>query len=429
MRIDMVSMTASPLAAHGANGAGQAIRVEALARALAARGHEVVVHTRRDSLDLPAQVRIGRGVTVHHVEAGPLRPLDAEEAVPFMPRFASELAHRWLVRPPDVAHAHAWDSGVTSAQASAVAAVPVALTFHGLAAVGAAGPTRAADLASTRLDVERSLARSAGQVIAASAAEVRELVLLGTSPARLAVVPEGVDTIRFSPRGDPPRPRSRHHRVLCLGDLTPGSGVDDAIRLIAQVPVAELLVVGGPPAAGPTDDPEVARLRLLAQELGVAQRVRFLGGVPRGDLPALIGSADVVVCLPWYELSARVALEAMACARPVVATGVGALLDVVDDGVTGYLVQPQSPSAAAWAVRRLLADPGLRDVMSDQAVTRARGAFDWRHVAQAADQVYQAMRVQPVPPELPLARVPGLHRGDTRLVPRPTQARSSQQVR
>ncbi len=405
MRIAMVSMTASPLTAHAADGGGRGIQLEALSRALAARGHEVVVHTRRDRVGLPDQVRLGPGVTVHHVDAGPLRPLAADDVVACMPRFASELAQRWLVQPPHIAHAHGWDSGVVSTQAASVARVPVALTFHTLAALEAGGPMRDAGVSSPRLDVERSLARSIGQVIAASRAEVRELLLMGASPDRLAVVPEGVDTTLFSPRG-PEFPRaSRRHRLLSLGALTPDGGVDDAIRLIAQVPMAELVVAGGP-ATERDGDPDVARLRLLAKELEVADRVTFVGAVPQADRPGLIRSADIVVWLPGYELSARVALEAMACGRPIVATAVGALLDVVDDGVTGLLVEPQSPSAAAMAVRRLLGAPGMRDTMSEQARIRAEGTLDWEHVSEAAEQVYRAMRAQSHGASLPLARLP-----------------------
>jgi glycosyltransferase involved in cell wall biosynthesis len=429
MRIAIVSMTASPLAALDADAPGQAIHVEGLARGLAGRGHEVVVHTRRDSLDLRAQVRVGPGVTVHHVDAGPLRPLDADGAAPFMPRFASELAQRWLIQPPDVAHAHFWDSGITSVQAAAVATVPVALTFHGLAAPEAVGPAVEAEGSSLRSRLERTLARSVGQVIATCAAEARELVRLGASPERLVMVPEGVDTNRFSPLGDRPSAGSRHHRLLTQGDLTPGSGVDDAVRLIAQVPTAELVVAGGPPAALLGTDPDVARLTQLAVDLGVSDRVRFLGRIPRADLPGLIRSTDVVVCLPWFDLPGQGAMEAMACARPVVATAVGGLPDVVDDGVTGLLVQPQSPHAAALAVRRLLAAPGLRDSMGEQAVVRARAMYDWQHVAQAADQVYQAMRE----PRLaashhPLARA-SVPRPDPRSVPRPAAPRASLQAR
>lgn len=390
----MVSMTASPLAAPGADGRGQGLRVAELSRALADRGHEVVVHTRRDRLELPTQVQLDPGVTVHHVNAGPLRSLAADDVVPFMQAFASELAQRWLIQPPEVAHAHFWDSGLASAQAAAVARIPVALALHSPADLEPSEPSQSAAGSSPRPDVERSLALSTSNVIATSRAEVQALLRMGTPQDRLAVLPDGVDTTLFSPRGPEAARGARHHRLLSLGELRPGGGVDEAIRVIAQVPVAELVVVSGPGANGHGMDQDVARLTLLAQELGVADRVRLLGAVPREDRPALIRSADLVVCLPRQELSARVALEAMACGRPIVATAVGALTDVVDDGVTGLLVPPQSASAAALAVRQLLSAPGLRVAMGEQARTRAQDTFDWRHVAQAAEQVYLTMRAR-----------------------------------
>lgn len=149
----------------------------------------------------------------------------------------------------------------------------------------------------------------------------------------------------------------------------------------------------------------MARLRTLAQRLEVGERVRVLGAVPRSDLPALIRSADVVTCLPWYQLSVRGALEALACGRPIVAAASGGLLDVVDEGVTGLLVEPQSPSAGALAVRRLLAAAGLRQTMGEHARLRAQGAFDWRHVAGAAEAVYNSMRADAEPRGIRRARV------------------------
>ena len=352
MRIAMVSMSASPLAAPGrADGGAPGIEVGALSLALGARGHEVVVHTRRAEADLPAQVRLGPGVTVHHVDVGPHRPMAPVDLEPFMPHFASDLSRMWLSQPPDVAHAHHWDSGVAAAEAAEAADVPVALTLHALGSPAAGGG------APSRADRERQLARCMDRVLAASRAEVRELLLMGASPNRVVRVPQGVDTTQFSPHGPEAVRGSWHHRLLALCELKAEDGVDDAIRMLAQVPEAELVVAGGPPAAGLDRDPDVARLRVLARQLEVGDRVSFLGAVPRADLPALIRSADVVVCLPWHQLSVRVALEAMACGRPVVAAASGGLLDVVDDGLTGLLVEPQAPSAGALAMRRLLARP------------------------------------------------------------------------
>lgn len=406
MRIALVCMTCSSPTAPRRDVRQQGSQVEALAHALAGRGHDVVIHTRRDTPDLPARVRLGTGVTVHRLDAGPQGPLAAEDLGRTLPRFASELSRSWLAQPPSVAHAHFWDSGLASTQAGAIARVPVALTLHAMAPRQVDSPGQTGLSATVRLDAELSLARSTAQIIAATEAEARELVRRGTRPDRLTVVPHGVDVTLFSPRG-PEAPRaSWHYRLLTLGALTPEGGIDDAIRMLAQLPVAELVVVGGPPPPDLDADADVARLRILAEELQVADRVSFLGAVPRADLPALIRSASVVVSLPWHEPSVGSVLEAMACGRPVVVTAAGALPDVVDDGVTGLIVEAQSPSSAAHGVRRLLSAPGLRDAMSAEARARVEREFDWHLVAQSAETVYRAMRAREHMTIPRLARLP-----------------------
>src|SRR5699024_813024 len=107
-------------------------------------------------------------------------------------------------------------------------------------------------------------------------------------------------------------------------------------------------------------DPEARRLRALAAERGVADRLVLHGRVDREALPALLRSADAVVCAPWYEPFGIVPLEAMACGVPVVATAVGGQTDSVVDGVTGALVPPRDPDALAATLRGLLGDPARR---------------------------------------------------------------------
>ena len=98
----MVSEHASPLATlGGVDAGGQNVHVDSLARALAARGHEITVHTRRDDPALPESVPLAPGATVHHVDAGPPRPLPKDDLLPFLPHFTSELVSHWLARPPD----------------------------------------------------------------------------------------------------------------------------------------------------------------------------------------------------------------------------------------------------------------------------------------------------------------------------------------
>ncbi len=124
----------------------------------------------------------------------------------------------------------------------------------------------------------------------------------------------------------------------------------------------------------------MARLRSAAAEHGVTDRVHLLGGVARAEVPALMRTADVVACCPWYEPFGLVAIEAMACGVPVVATRVGGLAESVVDGATGVLVPPRRPGAIAAAITRLFADEELRLRMAANAARRAR-RYSWRQIA------------------------------------------------
>jgi glycosyltransferase involved in cell wall biosynthesis len=116
--------------------------------------------------------------------------------------------------------------------------------------------------------------------------------------------------------------------------------------------------------------------------------VQLLGAVDRAEAPALLRSADVAVCLPWYEPFGIVPLEAMASGVPVVGTAVGGLLDTVVPGVTGLLVGPRRPAEVAGAVRELLEHPGRRAEMGRAGASRARTRYSWDRVAAAHERVY-----------------------------------------
>ena len=178
-------------------------------------------------------------------------------------------------------------------------------------------------------------------------------------------------------------------RVLSVGRLVPRKGFDTVIRALAAVPDTELVIAGGPAAGDLADDPEAVRLRRLAERLGVADRVRLVGAVPRPDMPALLRSADLVVCAPWYEPFGMVPLEAMACGVPVVASAVGGFLDTVVDGATGILVPPQRPDRLAAAMRKLLAEPFWREAFGTAGVDRARSRYSWDRIAAGTVEVYE----------------------------------------
>jgi glycosyltransferase involved in cell wall biosynthesis len=388
LKIAMVSEHANPLAAvGGVDAGGQNVHVAALAAALARDGHRVTVYTRRESPAARTRTKLCDGVTVELVPAGPPRVLPKDELLPHIPEFGRYLSEQFRRTRPDVVHAHFWMSGLAALAAVSAESVPIVQTFHALGVVKRRHQGERDTSPTERVDIERRLASDVDRVIATSSDEVFELVRLGADHHRLSVVPCGVDIRRFSPRGDV-APKNSRVRLLSIGRLVPRKGVDDVIRALADVDNAELVVAGGPSADELHTDEEVARLRSVAEGAGVASRVTFIGRVPRLQVPALMRSADVVVCTPWYEPFGMVPLEAMACGKPVVASAVGGLVDTVVDGVTGWLVPPRDPRALADVLCELVKDPETLVELGKAGRRRVESRYAWQHIAQATATIY-----------------------------------------
>ncbi|WP_205751865.1 glycosyltransferase [Cryptosporangium phraense] len=405
MRISLVSEHASPLAVLGeVDAGGQNVHVASLAVALAERGHQVTVHTRRDDPALPETMPFAPGVTVHHVTAGPASVIPKDDLLPYMPTFGAELARFWRTSEPDVVHAHFWMSGLAAlAGARDFPGLPVVQTFHALGSVKRRHQGDDDTSPPDRVEYETTIGHSVATTIATCTDEVRELRALGIPAGRLQVVPCGVDVTAFAPAG-PVEPRSGRPRLLQVGRLVRRKGADVALRALTSIPDAELVLAGGPPADRLDADPEAQRLRALAASLGLADRFVLLGGVERSRMPALFRSADLVLCPPHYEPFGIVPLEAMACARPVVASAVGGHLDTVAEGRTGRLVPPGDPDALAGAVTALLADPAGRSAFGAAGRRRAEAHYGWDRVAAATEAAYRGVCAPPVPRRISAVR-------------------------
>ena len=392
MRIAIVSEHASPLAVlGGADAGGQNVHVAALARALARRGDEVVVHTRRDHAALPRRLELAPGVVVDHVGAGPPEVLPKDELLPHMDAFAADLREQWAAERPDVVHAHFWMSAVAALGAAAPLGIPVAHTFHALGTVKRRHQGAKDTSPPQRLAIERWIATRADRIVATCTDEVFELLRMGADRRSITVVPCGVDLDRFTASGPAePRPGGTQ-RLVAACRLVERKGIADAVAALAHVPGAELHVAGGPAADELDADPEARRLRALAREAGVGDRLVLRGRVGREAMPALLRSADAVVCPPWYEPFGIVPLEAMACGVPVVATAVGGQIDSIVHGVTGVHVPPHDPPALAAALRGLLADPARRAELGAEGRRRARRLYDFDRIAAATREVYDAI--------------------------------------
>jgi D-inositol-3-phosphate glycosyltransferase len=373
-RVAMLSVHTSPLAQPGTgDGGGMNVYVRALGSALARAGVEVDVLTRAEHPEQSPVVEVEPGFRVLHVPAGPCAPVRLRELPDLVHEF-TDSSHRVLERfgDYDVLHANYWVSGAVGHRLKHELDLPLITTFHTLDRVKA--EVGLADDVPLRPRVEAEVVRCADLVVASTREEQDQLErYYGADPARVEIITPGVDHRVFFP-GE--RGAARRHValpsgpiVLFVGRLQPLKGADLAVRALAELDErrATLVIVGGP--SGPDGVAEVASLHALVAELGIEHRVQFVAPRPHHHLADYYRAADVCIVPSHTESFGLVALEAAACGTPVVAANVGGLRLLVDDGVTGYLVDERDAHAYATLIERVLRDHS--EDMRAQAVARS----------------------------------------------------------
>ena len=404
-RIAIISEHASPLAQPGGiDCGGQNVYVACLARQLARAGHQVDIFTRRDAIGQRQLVQWGDNVRVIHVPAGPPHHVPKEQMLPCIDAFA-RFVTRFSRRQParyDIVHANFFMSGMIASHLKRTLGIPFVITFHALGHVRRLAQGAADTFPPARLRIETALMREADRIIAECPQDRHDMVrLYGASPARIAVAPCGFDPGELWPV---PVALARRQLALApakfillqLGRMVPRKGIDTVIEALAilrgrHAVDAQLLVVGGEAQQRiDTVAPELARLRALADTLGVADHVLFTGRRERSELRYYCGAADVFVTTPWYEPFGITPVEAMACARPVIGADVGGIKSTVVDGETGFLVPPRDPQSVAQRLAALHADPALAVGMGEQGLRRAYRFYTWRMVAEQAIAIYAA---------------------------------------
>lgn len=411
MHIAMISEHASPLASQGgADSGGQNVYVAFVARELAALGHRVDVFTRRDDPSTPAVTVPAPGTRVIQVDAGPPQPVPKEALLPYMPAFASWIA-RWCEQRSwryDILHANFFMSGQVGLFLRDRLQVPLVVTFHALGRVRRLHQGSADGFPDERIAIEDALVNRADCIIAECPQDFADLTgLYGADGERIAIVPCGVDTRELGPGDGRARERlglpADDFVVLQLGRLVPRKGIDNVIRALGVLKRehridARLLVVGGEHAdPDPRYTPEIARLRAIAEEEGVADRTLFTGRREREALSDYYCAADVFVTTPWYEPFGITPLEAMACGCPVIGADVGGIRHTVVDGETGYLVPPHDPPALAERLKWLHDDPLRARSFGAAGLRRVRGAFTWKRVAASLDGIYEELCTRTAP--------------------------------
>jgi D-inositol-3-phosphate glycosyltransferase len=357
-----------------------AAQVLSLAAALAGHGQQVTVYGHGDTA---AAARTALGVTAEPVPARTPGGASEGELLANIGDVAGHLAERWRRSAPDVVHAHFWTSGMAALAAVRGLGVPVAATFHSLAAAP-----------GTRSRIESAVARSVATVLADTSDERLDLGRLGLPPASVRVVPPGLDTARFTPAG-PGAERGQRSRLVTVWAPGEGQAVATAVRALAEVPGTELVVAS---SAVLGDDPEFRAITLLARQLRVHDRLICAGELTRDGIPPLMRSADVLVQLTQNRPCAMVPAEAMACGTPVIASAAaGAHRDAVVPGHTGFLVPPGDHAVLARRIRQLLGSPVLFEGYGIAAANRARSRYAWERIAGETLAVYEALARPGVP--------------------------------
>ena len=401
LRVAILSVHTCPLAVLGGKETGgMNVYVRELARELGRMGVRADVFTRSQNPAIPRVVTITEGVRVVHLTAGPEAPMPRERIRDHLDEFVDGVEAFRIAGgfDYDLIHAHYWLSGAVGLVLRDRWSVPLVQMFHTLGHLKNGVARASADREpAVRIEEEARILGAVDRIVAATTVERTHLVKhYGADPARIAVIPCGVDTNLFLP-GDQAAARAAlglddQLQLLYVGRLAPIKGLETLLDAMARLRATgtrvHLSIVGGD-ADEPLNGHE-GELRARLARLDLRSAVTFVGAQPQERLRAWYVAADATVLPSHYESFGMVAMEAMACGIPVVASRVGGLQTTVRDGVTGLLVPAHDPAALAGALDRLLGDPDLCFRLGREGVQWA-ARHRWPCIAEAVCREYAAL--------------------------------------
>ncbi len=396
-KVAVISLHTSPLLQPGSgDSGGMNVYVREIVSSLSQAGLECTTYTRADRPGLPDEVMVEPNHRVVHITAGPFN-LPKEALPDIVDEFTDGvLAHLARTGGADVVHANYWLSGVAAHRIKHTLGIPFVSTFHTLARVKAEGGDAEP---GWRDRAEAELVNCADAICVSCTTEEDQFRRhYGDPHGRIEIVAPGVEHAFFAP-GHQGGARAALGLptdvpvLLFVGRLQPLKGPDVAIRALHALgrPDALLIIVGG--SSGSEGDAEVDRAHQLVAELGLTDQVRFVEPQAHHLLSTYYRAADVVVVPSRSESFGLVALEAAACGVPVVASAVGGLLSLVDDGRTGFLVPHRDPVLFAKAIARVLDEPMFAAEMSIAAAERAR-QYTWGFAAARLRRLYSDLTVR-----------------------------------
>jgi len=396
-RLAVLSYHTSPLAQPGTgDGGGMNVYVREMGAALARQGHSVDIYTRRDSPTQRDQVQVEPGLTVHHVTAGPTTSLAMNELRRWVDDFARSVGVLMGCNTkPDILHANYWLSGIAGHWLKHELDIPLVMTFHTLDRVkaltfGEPSSERAAD--------EERIMVCSDAVLASCDIEAQQIVdFYGANPARVHIVPLGVEHAFFSPGNKLAARRALgmptdEALLLFAGRIQDLKGVDLALEAFIEVRrrsgTGHLAIVGGP--SGPSGRETLDRVQRRIAEAGVIESVSLVAPQTHQLLSSWFRAADLTLVPSLAESFGLVALESAACGTPVVASAVGGLLTLIAPGQNGLLLASRDPKDWADAIERVL-EPTVGAGMAQASATMAL-QYTWRHTAEAISDLVHRLQ-------------------------------------
>lgn len=409
MRIAMLSYHTCPLATLGGKDTGgMNVYVRDLTKELGKLGIHVDVFTRSQDEHVPHVLHdLGFGNRVVHIEAGPEEPKSKSDITKYIPDFAQGIIQfaneKGIIY--DAIHSHYWMSGLAAEILSkAWGGIPIVHMYHTLGEMKNRVARSQEEFADkTRLDGERQVLASANRVVVATMAELTQLRFLYRADAsKLTIIPPGVDTSHFYPIDKDEakqfiglKPEDR--MILFVGRIEPLKGVDTLIQAMSYLsddlknkekPV-HLAIVGGDVNVNPHEmSSEMKRLQKLSDDLCMGSTILFLGKRAQDTLPYYYSAAEMLVMPSLYESFGMVALEAMACGTPVIASEVGGLGYLVENDVTGFTIPDSDPQVLSEKISVLLSNHDVRIDMGCRAVEHAT-KYEWGTIAKQVIALYE----------------------------------------
>lgn len=413
-RIMMLSVHTSPLAALGGKETGgMNVYVRELARHLGRRGWQVDIFTRaQDETTPPVQDQPGPGCRTIQVPAGPRAAVDRREVFRYLPDFVEGVRRFCAEEGLSYAliHSHYWLSGWVARELQHVWNVPVVHMFHTLGRMKdmVAGTTGQRE-AANRTRVEQEIMAFADRIVAATPLDRQQMLkLYHVEESKIVVIPCGVNLELFRPI-DPQEARHKlglpdeRRMFLFVGRVDPVKGLNVLLEAMCeltrrvkpcQARDLTLAVIGGDYEShleALTSD--LKCLKDIRRDLGLEDLVVFIGSRAQEDLPYYYSAAIACVMPSLYESFGMVALEAMACGTPVIASRVGGLTFTVRDGETGFLVPERDPKALAEKLELVLTDECLRRRLGRRA-TQVAASYSWDIVTDTIEELYAELGVR-----------------------------------